>query len=387
MNARLVLAAMLLGTALALLAPSPIAAVLLVSGFVAMREGRRGLVALLGVSLVINVSLVGLSVSGAALPYIPWLSVEGVKLGALATLRLGAALALNLATLQRAPPARLLDGLGLPRRATALLAAVLLAAHDVKRDFDRLILARRLEGDWPAGRLGRARTAASLLPAVLLSSHERSRTRHDALRLAGLDMGALFVPIVAVAALAAAGRLAFLALPNVALTYTVVFLGGLLFGPLAAALGGGLGMLLTDFFLTGLYPTAFVNVPAMMGLGLLGGLCRRIDFTGTTRADRIAGALFAASLGVASTFVFSVLADTLTWALVLRAAPSAWAGLVLAGLAFNVLPAFVNGALFAASVGPTRAAFEALDRARARQPQKRPRAQEPDAPPAERLPG
>lgn len=345
-TAILALAAMALGTALALVAPWPWLAPLAAVGVLAMR-GRRAFLLFVAVALPLNVLILGVAVRPGG-----WL------LGLVGGLRLAAALATNLAILSRVGAPQLVEGLRLPPRATALLAAIVLAAHDVGRDLARLRDARRLEGAWPESRLARAREAAKLVPPLMVAAHARARTRREALQVAGHRFAEWFVPFVAVAALCAAGRMAFLALPNVALTYVVAFLGGLLFGPWVAAAAAFTGMALTDFLLTGLYLGGFVNAPAMALLALVGGALRRV------RLD----AALAAAIGIASTFLFSVAADTFTWLVLLRAAEGAWLALVLAGLVFNVLPALVNGALFAATVGPTQRAFEAWRRAQARQP-------------------
>lgn len=348
-------------TALALLAPWPVAAGLTLLAVPLLRTGRRAFVLLAATSLLVNALLLALVLPGPrALDLGPVaLGLDGALRGLAGGVRLTAALGANLAILAWVGAARLLDGLRLPARPTAMLGAVALSAHDVGADFRRLRTARLLDGGWPAGRWARARAAAALVPHLMLAAHRRARTRREALRLAGHDTPAWFVPVVAVAALAAAGRMAFLALPNVALTYVVVFLGGLLFGPLAGALGAALGMLVTDLLLTGLYVPALVNVPAMSLLGLAGALLRRVDFDGPTRAERVAGLVLAASLGVLGTFAFSAAADLATWVLVAGAEPGALAPLLLAGLAFNLLPAAVNGTLFAAAVGPTVRAFRA----------------------------
>jgi uncharacterized membrane protein len=185
-----------------------------------------------------------------------------------------------------------------------------------------------------------------------------ARVRADALRLAGHATGPRFAPLVAVTALAVAARMVLAAGANVSLAYVVVFTGGLLFGAGVGAAAGALAMAFTDLLLSGLAPTAFANAPAMALVGLLGGVLRRVDFTGGSRADRWAGRLLAAACGVASTILFSLTSDALTWAMVpeFRGDLGALRALVLAGLAFNVLPAAANGVLFAAVAGPTEAA-------------------------------
>ena len=333
----LALLAMLGGTLAALLAPPYAAAAALALALLAMAR-RRAFLVFLAVALPLNVLIAGL-----AMP------PDGWARGLVGGIRLGAALAVNLAVVSRLGAERLIDGLGLPPRATALLASIVLAAHDLGRDLARLRDARRLEGRWPRGRLAAAREAARLLPPLVVAAHRGATARREALQLAGHATAPWFVPLVAVAALCAAGRMALLALPNVALTYVVAFLGGVLFGPRVAAAGAFLGMALTDFLLTGLYLPGFVNAPAMALLALLGGALRRVELDPA----------LAAAVGIFATFLFSAAADALTWLLLYQDAPQLLAPLVLAGLAFNVVPALVNGALFAAGVGPTVRAFRA----------------------------
>lgn len=353
-------AAMLAGTTVALLAPWPILAAATLMGTLVMRR-RGAFLAFAAISIPLNVLILAIAVRP-----------DGWALGLIGGLRLTTALAVNLAILSRVGAPVLVEGLHIPPRAAALLAAIVLAAHDVGRDFARLRDARRLEGAWPASRIGRAREAARLVPGVMVAAHVRATTRREALQLAGHPFAPWFVPFVAVAALCAAGRMAFLALPNVALTYVVAFLGGILYGPRVAAAGAFVGMAITDLFLTGLYPGGFVNAPAMALLALAGGAMRGVRFD----------AALAAALGIACTFMFSVAADTLTWTMLYASEPAAWVPLVVAGLVFNVIPALVNGALFAASVGPTQRAFAAWRRgqARAQGPARRLRATAPASP-------
>ena len=348
-------------TVLALATPWPVALALTLGALAAMR-GRKAFLLLAASTVAINAAILAWAGAG-------WAE------GAVGGLRMVAALGVSLAIVSRVGAARIAEALEMPPRATAWSAAVLLAAHDVRADFERLRLARSLEGAWPRGVLARVREAARLLPPLTVAAHRRAQVRRDALRLAGHGMPPRFVPIVAVAALAAAGRLAFLALPNVALTYAVVFLGGLLWGPLVGAAGGALAMLLTDVLLTGLYPPGLVNVPAMALLGLAGGALRRVDWSGA------AGAMLAASAGLVATLVFSVAADAATWLLLYRDAPAALAPLVMLGLAFNVVPALANAALFALSVGPCVRAHEALRRASRPPPSPAAPAPEPAAAP------
>ena len=334
-----------------------------VTALAAMRRGRLPFAAFTASTVAVNALLFAILVpNGAAWRW------QGVALdtaawtGVVAGLRLSAMVGLNLAVLSWLAPSRLLDGLRLPRRATALLGAVVIAAHDVGRDARRLWDARRLEAGWPRRRMARLRTVGALLPALVVAAVRRAEVRRDALLLAGHPTGPRFVPLVAITALAIAGRLALLALPNVALTYVVVFAGGLLFGARAAVLAGLLAMTLTDLMLTGLLPSAFANALAMAALGGLGALLGRVRFGGTDRTDRVAGMVLAAAVGILATLLFSVVADAATWLVVpeFRAHGEILAGRIILGLAFNVVPALANAVLFAACVGPLQDAMRAL---------------------------
>jgi len=154
-----------------------------------------------------------------------------------------------------------------------------------------------------------------------------------------------------VSALAIAGRLAFTAVPNVSPTYAVVFLGGILFGPVVGLAAGAIAMALTDLVLTGLLPAPYANVPAMAMLGIIGGLLRRLDWEGRSRVDAWASRVLAGGVGFAATLLFSLASDAATWAIVpeLRATPGALAVLALSGLAFNLIPAAANAIVFAAA--------------------------------------
>lgn len=353
------LLALLASTTACFVVPLPAVAALLILGLTAARH-RRAILLFGSVSLAANGFLFGLFGPGPTLPGLP-IHPDGLALAGAATLRLTAVAAVNLGWLAHAPMERLLDGLRLPPRVAGTLAAVALCARDVGRDAVRLVDAAKLDGQWPSRWLARAGTVAGLLPALLVASVRRAETRREALRLAGQDLAPAWTPIVAVGALALAGRFALVAVPNLSVTYAVVFLGGVLFGPRVGALAGLLGMALSDLVLTGLQPTPFVNAPAMALLGLLGGALRGLDWDARRRAQRWANRALAASVGVAATLLFSVAADVMTWAIVpeYRAQPGSLRILVAAGLAFNVLPALANAALFGLATAPTVRAWRA----------------------------
>lgn len=356
-----ILALLGLVSAAALLLPPWGAALLLLAAFLALRKGRWTLAGFTAATLALNSLLFGLLVAqGPAVAVGPLaFHPESAMRGAVGAVRLAAILGSNLAVLSWASIGRLLDGLGIPARATAFLGAVLLTAEDLGRDFLRLVDAQRLAGEWPHRLLAKAAAAARLLPPLVVLAVRRARVRADALRLAGHDTGPRFAPLVAVTALAVAGRLALTAvLPNLSLAYAVVFVAGLLFGARVGAWAGLLGMAISNLLITGLYLVPFANAPAMAAIGVMGGLMRGVDFAGRGRADRWAGRVLAAACGVAAMALFSVTADVATWLAVpeYRATPGFLGVLILQGLAFNAVPAVANAVLFAAMVGPVSAA-------------------------------
>lgn len=352
-------------TFLALLAPWPWVAALALAAFL-VADGRR--------AALVSFAVVAVGINALVLSFLhpvgPVLVVGAVRLGldgalegVLGAMRLVAILGINLAAFAHVAPARLLDGLRLPPRWTAFVAAVLIAVQDIGRDFAALREARQSQRRWPEGRLGRLFAAAGLLPSLMVHAVQRARTRQEALRLAGMDTGELFAPVVAVTALAAAGRMALVALPNVALTYVLVFLGGLVFGARVGFWAGLWSMVLTNLLVSGLEPTSFVNAPAMALLGLAGGLLRGVDLSGAGVVERWLGRAFAAWFGFVGTLLFSVASDALSWLVVpeFRGDVDLLRLRVLAGVAFNVVPALFNAVLFGLAVVPVHRAFRALD--------------------------
>lgn len=285
------------------------------------------------------------------------LSSQGALTGFWGGVRLAAVAGANLAILSRLSPEAVLDGLRLPHAATAFLAAVLASTHDLGREWVRLVDARRLDGAWPGG-WRRVPAAAGLLPALLVVAVRQAHVRREALRLAGYDTAPAFAALVAVTALAAAGRMAMLAVPNDPVTYAVVFLGGVLFGSRIGALAGLLAMAITNLLLSGLHPAAFANAPAMALLGLFGGVVGRLRLV---RGDGASVAVLAAACGAIGVLAFSVTADALTWLIVpeYRGDLATLRVLVAAGLAFNVLPAVAAAMVFALAVGPVARAADA----------------------------
>lgn len=153
--------------------------------------------------------------------------------------------------------------------------------------------------------------------------------------------------LIALTALAAAGRLLLLALPNVALTFLVVAVAGLAYGPRMGAAVGGLAMLATSAMLTGPTPAALPGAGAMAALGALAGLLGRAN----------PGPLAAGLLGAGFQALFSVMADAGLWLLFGREASLAL--LVAAGLLFNAPAIAIQAALFAGALGPILRALRA----------------------------
>ncbi len=336
-------------TTVALLAPPAYVALVAIAAWASLLRGHRGMLGFAAFTLALNAALLAWLYPG------DWQT--GAQVGLVAGLRLVALLIANVAVLQWLPPAQWLADLGLPRRVEAFLAAILMASHDIGRDARLLLDAQQARGTWPKGRMARARVAAGLLPALMVAAHQRAKRRQEALRLAGVDVGPRFAPIVAITALAAAGRLALVAFPNISLTFVIVFAGGVALGARVGFWSGFWAMLLTDLMLSGLFLPAFVNVPTMALVGALGGA-----FHARHWQDRTEARVLAAATGILATLAWSVATDALSWAIIAerRQSIALLQVTVLAGLVFNAVPALVNGALFAAAIGPVGRAFSAL---------------------------
>lgn len=345
-------------SAAAFVLPLRLVAALLLVAVAAMR-GRAAFAVAAVAGAAVNVAIYALILHGPGVDLGPaTLSARGAWIGFAGALRLAAALGANLAVLSRFAPEAVLDGLRLPPATTSFLAAVLVGAHDLGRGFARLRDAARLDGRWPAGRLAQVPAAARLMPPLLVLAVRQAQARREALRLAGHDTAPRFAALAAVTALACAGRMAMLAVPNDPVTYAVVFLGGVLFGAGTGALAGLLSMALTNLLLSGLTPAAFANAPAMALLGLLGGAVGRLR---VAREGRWTAATLAAACGAAGVLLFSVAADLLTWWLVpeTRAAAQALPGYVAVGLVFNALPSAAAAVVFGLAVGPVVRAADA----------------------------
>lgn len=354
------LLAIALVSALAFLQPFLMLAWLLVviafDGRFNLGKAQTGFLVFLSLTVILNALFLAWSSPGtgptlAVGPIV--LGLDGAVRGIWGGLRIAAIVGVNMAWLQDTNVAAVIDGLRLPRRVTVFIAALLIAVQDIGHDFQRLLDGRRMTGEWPARRTRQVVAVAGLITPLLVASVARARVRRDALRLAGIPTSSRFVPLVAVTALALAGRFALVAVPNVSLVHVVVFLGGVVFGPWIGVGAAVLAMSISNVFLSGLLPTAFVNVPAMALIGLLGGALRRLDMSDGP------GRVIAAALGAGATIMFSVVADVGEWLLVpeFRGDVAFLQARVAAGLVFNILPAVANGALFALVTGPVQQAF------------------------------
>lgn len=172
--------------------------------------------------------------------------------------------------------------------------------------------------------------------------------------------------LIALTALAAAGRLLLLALPNVSLTFLVVAVAALAYGPRMAVAVGGLAMLLTSLMLTGPAPGPVLAAAVVAALGGALGLLRGLGFPGPR--PTLAGAVAAAALGAGFQLVFSVTVDTAGWAVFAGASEATLpllAATVLAGLLFNIPAAAFQAALFAGALQPVVHALRAAGLAEA----------------------
>jgi hypothetical protein len=165
--------------------------------------------------------------------------------------------------------------------------------------------------------------------------------------------------LVALTALAAAGRLMLLALPNISLTFLVVAVAGLAYGGRVGAAVGFASMALTSLMLGGPTPSALTGASAVALLGALCGLLRPTGFPGPRRSA--AQTVTAAGLGVLLQLAFSLSADAMGWALFAAreagALPLPW--YLAGGLLFNVPAAAFQAALFAGALQPVLRALRA----------------------------
>jgi len=248
--------------------------------------------------------------------------------------------------------------------------AILRTLPTVRADAERLRETQTARGHrFVAGPWG-ARTWIPFVVPLFVSVLRRAREQSIALELAGIlpqRNGAVsrahrWAVVAALAALAVAGRLALVAWPGVSLSYFVLFIAGVAYGPIVGLLVGLLERVSTDVLLSGLNPVFLTMAPVEAMLGLLAGLAGRLVNWGQRGREPIAFAsVLAAWAGAMMTILFSVAADTINWLAVRtllprldpEAAQMGWVALVARGLVFNVPSLVFNAALFAAAAYPT----------------------------------
>lgn len=268
------------------------------------------------------------------------------------------------------PPSQLLPFVARKGIPAYLAGALLRLVPTLAADAARLRDAQRARGHRFRKGVQAPRSWIPLLVPLCVITLRRAREQSYALRLAGLGpdpRGTNAIPWATVAALTAltiAGRL-LVPVPGLKLSPFLLFLSGVAMGPRVGALVGFLSRAATDWAISGpMNPTWVVMAPLDAGLGAAAGLLGRyVDFgqRGTTRYR--SAAIVAGATGSIYILVFSVVADTLNWFLLpLLGVPvvaAAWKAYVLAGLAFNALPAYVNAAVFALATWPVLRALHA----------------------------
>lgn len=212
-----------------------------------------------------------------------------------------------------------------------------------------------------------ARAWRPLLVPLFVSTLRRAREQGYALHLAGIGRARAdggwrahhWAIVVALAALAIAGRLALISVPGVTLSYFVLFIAGVAYGPLVGLLVGLVERVGSDLMISQLNPVLLPMAPIDALLGLLAGLAgRAVNFGQREREPYAYAALLAGTVGWLMVVVFSVAADTTTW-LFYRllpgsggAAEAVWGVYVLRGLVFNVPAMVFNALLFATTAYP-----------------------------------
>lgn len=162
----------------------------------------------------------------------------------------------------------------------------------------------------------------------------------ESTRLGGSKEIALISMIVG---LGAAGRVLFVAAPNVSPVDWLTLCTGLVFGPMTGFTVGSTIMLVSNFWL-GQGPWTIYQMVSMGSLGLLGGCLRPFR--------RRLGAISLAAIGLVWGFVYGLIMSTF-WVLMVGSALN-WTGFIaywLAGLPFYILQGFGNAALLFA-LGP-----------------------------------
>lgn len=245
-------------------------------------------------------------------------------------------------------------------------------ATTLRSDAHTLREAQAVRGHKFRSGLGAVRSWLPLIVPLFVRTMRRSREQAYALHTAGLTpssrghLAFAWSTIAALAALAVAGRLALVAVPNVSLSYFVLFIAGVAYGPRVGFMVGILSRTAADLVLSG--PT-LLAVPWVLGEGIIGFGCgisgMAINFGQRgPHAMRYAAAL-AATAGWMMTAAYSVTLDTTIW-LFIRYLGAGFGGLdyalpwttvIVAGLLFNVGAMVFNAILFGVAAYPVLSAL------------------------------
>lgn len=224
-----------------------------------------------------------------------------------------------------------------------------------------------------------ARTWLPLLVPLFVATMRRAREQSIALHLAGLapDRRSFGPPgrrahrwaiVVALSALAIAGRLVLVSVPGVSLSFFVLFIAGVAYGPRVGCLVGLVERSATDLVLSGFNPILVPMAAVDAALGVAAGLVgRSLNLGQRDREPFGYAAVLAASCGWLMTATFSVAADTGTWLFFLLVSPAVSAtgshfllgALVVQGLLFNGPSMIFNAALFGTATYPVLRALRA----------------------------
>lgn len=342
---------------------------------------RTGLLVLHATTLTLGATLYALALPhGPALRIGPALfGLDGLLRGLLAMTRLAAFLSLCALATHYIPARSLLPLVSQNAFLSYVAGSLIRLVPTLRQDARRIREAQALRGLEVRPSLRGLRNGLALLVPLLVSTLRRAREQARSLRLAGLAPGLpqdahrtslRWAIVPALAALAIAGRLALVSLPNISLSFFVLFLAGVAYGPRVGALVGLLSRLGSDLVLTGLNPVFLAMAPVDAFLGALAGwIGLLVNFGQRAREPYLHAAILAGTLGWMYTFAFSIAADTSTWLLYSvflpglggEASTVLWTTLVLAGIAFNVVPAIFNAVVFGTATYPVLRALRAAD--------------------------
>lgn len=248
----------------------------------------------------------------------------------------------------------------------------------LKDDARRMRGYQQLRGNTLGRGVRSVRSWIPLLVPLLVKTMRRAREQAMALQASGIldrtrspashGRAHFWAHVVALAALAVAGRLALVAVPGVSLGFFILFIAGVAYGPKVGAAVGFTARLSTDLVLSGLHPVLVPMVLVETLLGLVAGLLGRgINFGQRRQEPWTYAALVAGTTGWAFTLFFSVGADTATWLFARWLFPSLaaggdialWWGLVIRGVLFNIPSMAFNAALFGIAAYPALRALQA----------------------------